>query len=81
MSASPAQPLVGVVTGSRSDWETMSHATKILDEFNIPYEMRVVSAHRTPDLLMSYAGDAEEEYSRKNIRGRIFQDRHCISHP
>jgi len=59
MSASPAQPLVGVVMGSRSDWETMSHATKILDEFNIPYEVRVVSAHRTPDLLMSYAGDAE----------------------
>lgn len=59
MSASPAQPLVGVVMGSRSDWETMSHATKILDEFAIPYEVRVVSAHRTPDLLMSYAADAE----------------------
>jgi len=59
MSDLPATPLVGVVMGSRSDWETMCHATKILEEFAIPHEVRVVSAHRTPDLLMSYAAEAE----------------------
>jgi 5-(carboxyamino)imidazole ribonucleotide mutase len=45
--------------GSRSDWETMAHAVKILADFGIPHEVRVVSAHRTPDLLMTYAGEAE----------------------
>src|SRR5438105_12907413 len=45
--------------GSRSDWETMSHAAETLDALNVPYEARVVSAHRTPDLLFEYAGTAE----------------------
>ena len=45
--------------GSKSDWETMSHAAETLQSLNIPYETRVVSAHRTPDLLMEYAGSAE----------------------
>ena len=45
--------------GSRSDWETMQHAAKTLDELGVPYEDRVVSAHRTPDLLMEYAGSAQ----------------------
>ncbi|HEY7546044.1 MAG TPA: 5-(carboxyamino)imidazole ribonucleotide mutase [Blastocatellia bacterium] len=53
------QPLVGVIMGSKSDWETMSHAAATLSSLNIPYEVRVVSAHRTPDLLFSYAESAE----------------------
>jgi 5-(carboxyamino)imidazole ribonucleotide mutase len=52
-------PLVGVVMGSRSDWETLRHATEVLAELGIPYEARVVSAHRTPDRLYAYARDAE----------------------
>jgi len=47
--------LVGVVMGSRSDWETMQHAVKHLESFGIPHEVRVVSAHRTPDVLFDYA--------------------------
>jgi 5-(carboxyamino)imidazole ribonucleotide mutase len=53
------QPLVGVIMGSRSDWETMEHATRTLEQLGVPYEVRVVSAHRTPDLLFEYAGSAE----------------------
>src|ERR671938_2025210 len=45
--------------GSRSDWETMSHAAATLEELGVPYEVRVVSAHRTPDLLFEYAAAAE----------------------
>ena len=52
-------PLVGVIMGSRSDWETMTHAAETLDRLGVPYEVRVVSAHRTPDLLFEYAGSAE----------------------
>jgi 5-(carboxyamino)imidazole ribonucleotide mutase len=51
-------PLVGVIMGSRSDWETMQHAIDILEQLQIGYEIRVVSAHRTPDLLFEYASDA-----------------------
>jgi len=58
MSDSPA-PLVGVIMGSRSDWETMRHAADMLERLEIPYERRVVSAHRTPDLLFEYAAGAE----------------------
>jgi 5-(carboxyamino)imidazole ribonucleotide mutase len=53
-------PLVAVIMGSKSDWETMEHATKILDELNIPYEVKIVSAHRTPDLLFQFAESAHE---------------------
>jgi 5-(carboxyamino)imidazole ribonucleotide mutase len=53
------QPLVGLIMGSRSDWETMAYAAQTLDELGVPYEARVVSAHRTPDLLFEYAGSAE----------------------
>lgn len=53
-------PLVGLIMGSRSDWETMSHAAQSLDLLGIPFEQRVVSAHRTPDLLFEYAASAEE---------------------
>ena len=51
-------PLVGVVMGSNSDWDVMQHAAQQLDAFGIAYEARVVSAHRTPDLLFQYAQDA-----------------------
>lgn len=53
------QPLVGLIMGSRSDWETLQHTAETLDRLGIPYETRVVSAHRTPDLLFEYAGEAE----------------------
>ena len=50
--------LVGVIMGSTSDWDTMKHACDILEELEIPYEKKVVSAHRTPDLMMTYAKEA-----------------------
>jgi 5-(carboxyamino)imidazole ribonucleotide mutase len=53
------QPLVGIIMGSTSDWETMSHAAETLERLGVPFEVRVVSAHRTPDLLFEYAGSAE----------------------
>ena len=52
--------LVGLIMGSRSDWETMAHAARTLDALGVSYETRVVSAHRTPDLLFQYASAAEE---------------------
>jgi len=54
------KPLVGIIMGSTSDWETMEEAAKTLDSLGVPHETRVVSAHRTPDLLFSYARQAEE---------------------
>jgi 5-(carboxyamino)imidazole ribonucleotide mutase len=51
---------VGVIMGSRSDWETMRHASEMLEELGVPHECAVVSAHRTPDWLMKYAAEAEE---------------------
>lgn len=54
------EPLVGLIMGSRSDWETMSHAARMLEQLEVPFETRVVSAHRTPDLLFEYASSAEE---------------------
>jgi 5-(carboxyamino)imidazole ribonucleotide mutase len=51
-------PLVGVIMGSRSDWETMRHAAETLERLGIPHEVKVVSAHRTPDLLFEYASTA-----------------------
>ena len=53
-------PLVGLIMGSKSDWETMRHAAETLDQLGIEYEQKVVSAHRTPDLLFEYASTAAE---------------------
>ena len=53
------QPLVGIIMGSTSDWETMAHAAEMLQSLGVPFEVRVVSAHRTPDLLFEYASTAE----------------------
>ena len=52
------EPVVGVIMGSTSDWKTMKHATNTLEEFGVPYEAKVVSAHRTPDLMAEYAKTA-----------------------
>lgn len=58
--ANPASPaLVGVIMGSSSDWETMRHTVETLEALGVPHEVRVVSAHRTPDLLFEYASTAE----------------------
>ena len=64
-----ASPLVGLIMGSRSDWETLRHAAETLAELGIPFEQRVVSAHRTPDLLFEYASEAEERGLRVLIAG------------
>ena len=58
MTTAALPPRVGVVMGSRSDWETMQHAAEMLDRLGVVHEVQVVSAHRTPDLLFSYAEDA-----------------------
>jgi 5-(carboxyamino)imidazole ribonucleotide mutase len=59
-SASATKPLVGIIMGSTSDWETMEHAAKTLEQLGVSHETRVVSAHRTPDLLFDYASSAEQ---------------------
>jgi 5-(carboxyamino)imidazole ribonucleotide mutase len=64
-----ASPVVGVIMGSRSDWETMRHACETLAELDVPYETRVVSAHRTPDLMAEYAKGAAERGLRVLIAG------------
>ncbi len=53
-----SSPLVGIIMGSTSDWETLRHASELLNALNIPHESKVVSAHRTPDLLFEYASTA-----------------------
>lgn len=60
---------VGVIMGSTSDWETMKHACDVLDELDIPYEKKVVSAHRTPDLMFEYAETARERGIKVIIAG------------
>jgi 5-(carboxyamino)imidazole ribonucleotide mutase len=62
-------PLVGLVMGSRSDWETMRHAAETLEALDVPFEQRVVSAHRTPDLLFEYAATAEQRGLKVLIAG------------
>lgn len=59
MQHATAAPLIGVVMGSKSDWTTLRAAADVLAEFAVPYEARVVSAHRTPDLLFEYAEQAQ----------------------
>jgi 5-(carboxyamino)imidazole ribonucleotide mutase len=55
-----SRPLVGIIMGSTSDWETMEDAAKTLESLGVPHETRIVSAHRTPDLLFKYASSAEK---------------------
>ena len=63
------KPLIGVIMGSQSDWSTMSHTAATLDELRIPYETRVVSAHRTPDLLYEYAASAVQRGLKAIVAG------------
>jgi 5-(carboxyamino)imidazole ribonucleotide mutase len=60
LMANIQKPLVGIIMGSQSDWETMQHAAKQLDELAVPHEVQVISAHRTPDLLFQYASSAAQ---------------------
>ncbi|KGI78658.1 5-(carboxyamino)imidazole ribonucleotide mutase [Oleiagrimonas soli] len=69
MTSTPSAPRVGVVMGSRSDWETMQHAVALLERLGIAHETRVVSAHRTPDLLFQYAEQAVERGLQVIIAG------------
>ena len=64
-----AKPLVGIIMGSTSDWETLQHAAATLDGLGIPYEKRVISAHRTPKLMVSYAEAAERRGLKLIIAG------------
>ena len=67
--SSPQTPLVGVIMGSKSDWETMRHASDVLTEFGIPHECRIVSAHRTPQWMCDYANSAESRGMEVVIAG------------
>ena len=69
MTNASQAPLVGIVMGSRSDWETMQHAAARLEALGVPHEIRVVSAHRTPDLLFDYAATAKARGLRAIIAG------------
>ncbi|GAB1392538.1 5-(carboxyamino)imidazole ribonucleotide mutase [Rhodocyclaceae bacterium] len=66
---STSHPLVGIVMGSDSDWPIMQAAARVLEDFGVPYEAKVVSAHRTPDLLYDYAAVAKERDLRAIIAG------------
>ncbi len=69
MTLDPLNPLVGVIMGSKSDWETMSNVEETLVKLGVPCEVKVVSAHRTPDLLFEYASTAEERGIQVIIAG------------
>lgn len=69
MSDRPTAPLVGIIMGSKSDFEHMQHACAMLDEFQVPYETKVVSAHRTPDWMFEYATSAESRGLKAIIAG------------
>ncbi|MGB8436685.1 MAG: 5-(carboxyamino)imidazole ribonucleotide mutase, partial [Burkholderiales bacterium] len=64
-----ANPVVGVVMGSTSDWDMMEHAVNVLKDFRVPYEARVISAHRTPDAAFDYASTAQARGLRAIIAG------------
>jgi 5-(carboxyamino)imidazole ribonucleotide mutase len=69
MNMSEKKPVVGIIMGSNSDWPTMQAAARMLDEFGVPYEARVVSAHRTPDLMFEYAETARGRGLKAIIAG------------
>ena len=69
MAESKSSPLVAVIMGSASDWETMRHAVEILDELGVPHEHRIVSAHRTPDLMAEFGRTAAERGFQVIIAG------------
>lgn len=59
MTSTPTHPIVGIIMGSKSDWPTMAHTAELLTKLGVPHEVKVVSAHRTPDLMFEYAETAE----------------------
>lgn len=65
----PVSPLIGIIMGSKSDWETMRHAAEVLEQFEVPHERRVVSAHRTPEWMCEYARSAESRGLQVIIAG------------
>jgi 5-(carboxyamino)imidazole ribonucleotide mutase len=69
MTRTTKKPQVGIIMGSQSDWETMKNAADILDDLKIPYESRIVSAHRTPDRLYEYAKSARDRGLKVIIAG------------
>lgn len=69
MAEQQAKPLVGVIMGGKSDWETMQFATQVLAEFEIAHESRVISAHRTPEMMFEYAKSAENRGLQVIIAG------------
>ena len=69
MTASSKSPVVGIIMGSRSDWPTLSKAAEILTELGVPFETKVVSAHRTPDRLVAYAKSARSRGLKIVIAG------------
>ncbi len=69
MSAPSTKPIIGIIMGSRSDWPTMSKAAEILTELGVPFETKVVSAHRTPDRLVAYAKSARDRGLKIVIAG------------
>ncbi len=69
MSTAPAGPVVGVIMGSQSDWAVMQHAAETLRDLGVPHETRIVSAHRTPDRLATYARDARDRGIKVIVAG------------
>ncbi|MDB5395768.1 MAG: purE [Rhodospirillales bacterium] len=65
----PGMPLVGIIMGSQSDWATMRHAADILEQFGIPHERKIVSAHRTPDRMVDYAKSAKQRGLKVIVAG------------
>jgi 5-(carboxyamino)imidazole ribonucleotide mutase len=69
MSSPSSNPLIGVVMGSKSDWETMRHASEMLTRFGVPHESRIISAHRTPQAATEYASGARQRGMKVIIAG------------
>jgi 5-(carboxyamino)imidazole ribonucleotide mutase len=69
MTGSSQKPLVGIIMGSQSDWATMRHAAEMLEQFGIPHEAKIVSAHRTPDRMVEYAKSAKARGLKVIIAG------------
>jgi len=69
MAKSPKRPLVGLIMGSQSDWATMRHTAETLDALGVPYEARIVSAHRTPKRLVAYASGAQKRGLKVIVAG------------
>jgi 5-(carboxyamino)imidazole ribonucleotide mutase len=69
MSSQTSEPLIGVVMGSKSDWDTMRHASEMLARFQVPHESRIISAHRTPQAATEYASGASQRGMKVIIAG------------